>query len=101
MRLRSSIGDRCLAGLASALLLLGVTAQAALIDGLVAYWNFDNQDYQDSIGIYHGTPEGTAPILFVDGLPGFGKAIKLDGENQNVLITGGEPDDLAGAHRQR
>jgi hypothetical protein len=77
------------------LLFLGVTAQAALIDGLEAYWNFDGENFLDSVGIYDGTPQGTVPITFVDGLPGFGKAIKLNGEDQEILITGGEPDDLA------
>ena len=35
------------------------------------------------------------PIPFVDGKAGFGKAIKLNGEDQFVEITGGQPDDLA------
>ena len=51
--------------------------------------------YIDLIGGFDGTPEGTLPIAFVDGQAGFGKAIQLDGEDQHVTITGGEPDDLA------
>jgi hypothetical protein len=81
--------------LASALLLVGGSAQAQIADGLVAYWNFDTETYIDLIGGFDGTPEGTVPIPFVDGQAGFGKAIKLNGEDQEVLITGGEPDDLA------
>jgi hypothetical protein len=95
LRLRCSTGSRWFAALTASLLLLGATAQAALIDGLEAYWNFDNEDFLDTVGIYDGTPQGTEPIQFIDGLPGFGKAIKLNGDDQEILITGGEPDDLA------
>jgi hypothetical protein len=99
--LRNSPGGRWLAGVASALLLLGATAQAAVIDGLVAYWNFDQSNFQDFLGTYHGTaePAGTT-IAFEDG-PGsvFGKAIRLDGASQEVIVTGGAPDDLAFAGR--
>lgn len=62
-------------------------------DGLVAYWTFDG-DLKDSIKDFHGTGRGTTPIAFVDGKAGFGKAIKLDGSNQFVEITGGSEDDL-------
>ena len=95
LRLRCSTGSRWFAALTASLLLLGATAQAALIDGLEAYWNFDDENFLDAIGIYDGEAQGTAPIEFVDGLPGFGKAIKLNGEDQHILITGGEPNDLA------
>jgi len=84
-----------LSGIASALLLLAVPAQGQIGDGLVAYWNFDNETFEDSIGIFDGEAQGLVEIPFVAGKPGFGRAIKLDGEDQHILITGGEPDDLA------
>ena len=62
-------------------------------DGLVAYWTFDG-NFFDSIKDFHGTGRGTAPIAFVDGKAGFGKAIKLNGEDQFVEITGGNEDEL-------
>lgn len=86
------------AGLALALPLLGATAQAqstGISAGLKAYWNFDQNNFQDSVGEFHGTENGTEAIAFVNGKPGFGRAISLDGEDQFVEITGGEPDDLA------
>src|SRR5262245_28219947 len=75
---------------------LSLTAQAqtTFTNGLVAYWNFDGS-FVDSVGVFHGTPRGSAPIPFVDGKTNFGKAIKLNGEDQFVEITGGQPDDLA------
>lgn len=93
--LRKSPGASWLAGVAGVSLLLGLAtpSQAALPDGLKAYWNFDQSDAREYYGQFDGTPEGTAPVQFVDGK--FGKAVKLDGEDQNILITGGEPDDLA------
>jgi hypothetical protein len=48
----------------------------------------------DSVKDFHGTARGTAPIPFVDGKAGFGKAIKLDGNNQFVEITGGNENEL-------
>jgi hypothetical protein len=66
---------------------------SAVTDGLVAYWNFDGH-LLDSIKDFHGTARGTAPLPFVDGKPGFGKAIKLDGGNQFVEITGGNENEL-------
>ncbi len=53
--------------------------QNFITDGLVAYWNFDNQDFKDAVGKFDGTGHGTAPIAFVPGKPGFGQAIQLDG----------------------
>src|SRR5262245_20907594 len=75
---------------------LGLTAQAqtTFTNGLVAYWNFDGT-LLDSVGVFHGTARGSAPIPFVDGKTNFGTAIKLNGEDQFVEITGGQPDDLA------
>ncbi|MBI4659692.1 MAG: hypothetical protein HY735_12700 [Verrucomicrobia bacterium] len=67
---------------------------ATVATGAVAYWNFDG-DLKDWIKDFDGTARGLPPIPFVDGKPGFGKAIKLDGGTQYVEITGGEPDDLA------
>jgi hypothetical protein len=88
-------GRLWLAGLASALLCLGTAAQANITDGLVAWWHFDDNSFNDAVGIFDGEEQGALPIEFVDGKAGFGKAIKLDGEDQYILITGGEPDDLA------
>jgi hypothetical protein len=69
--------------------------EAPVKKGLVAYWNFDASNHEDSIGNFDGTAMGSEPISFVNGKAGFGKAIKLNGEDQYVEITGGEPDDLA------
>jgi hypothetical protein len=65
-----------------------------LSEGLVALWNFDNQDFQDSVGDFHGEARGKAPIRFTEGPNGFGNALKLDGVDQFVEITGGAPADL-------
>jgi len=67
---------------------------APIKNGLVAYWAFENT-FEDSIGIFDGTANGTESIAFVNGKSGFGKSIKMNGEDQFVEITGGEPDDLA------
>lgn len=64
-----------------------------LADGLKAYWNFDGHLY-DSVKDFHGTARGTNPLAYVDGKTGFGKAIKLDGTDQFVEITGGNEDEL-------
>jgi hypothetical protein len=79
----------------AAVLLLSVTApaQTTITNGLVAYWAFDD-NLLDSKSAFHGTARGTAPIAFVDGKAGFGKAIQLNGLNQFVEITGGSEDDL-------
>jgi hypothetical protein len=60
--------------------------------GIVAYWNFDGH-LLDSIKDFDGTARGT-PLAYVDGKAGFGKAIKLDGGNQFVEITGGNENEL-------
>ena len=70
-----------------------VLVEGDLTDGLVAYWSFDDHLF-DSIKDFHGTAQGTAPIPFVEGKAGFGQAIKLDGEDQFVEITGGNEDEL-------
>jgi hypothetical protein len=81
--------------LAAILPLLSLTAQAqnSITNGLVAYWSFDGNLY-DSIKNFHGTARGTLPIPYVDGKAGFGKAIKLNGDNQFVEITGGNENEL-------
>ena len=73
---------------------LGGASASPLKNGLVAYWNFEG-NFKDQAGIFDGTANGTAPIEFVTGKAGFGKSMKLNGEDQFVEITGGEPDDLA------
>ena len=78
------------------LLGLGLQTQAADIKtGLKAYWNFDTKSAKDSVGIYDGTETGSAPVAYVAGKGGFGQALVLDGTDQYVEITGGEPDDMA------
>ena len=68
----------------------------SLGDGLVANWNFNNEDFSDSVGEYHGEARGTAPIAFGSGpAAGFGQALTLDGVDQFVEITGGNNADLA------
>jgi hypothetical protein len=85
-----------LASLAGLLLSLGLSAQAQdITTGLTAYWNFDQMDFTERSGQFEGTGIGTSPIAFVNGPTGFGQAIQLDGINQYVEITGGNPDDLA------
>ncbi len=95
IRVRKTSGRPWQASLVAALLVLGPTAQAqtTITNGLVAYWNFDGNFY-DWIKDFHGTGRGTLPIPYVDGKPGFGKAIKLNGDNQFVEITGGNENDL-------
>lgn len=79
---------------------LTVQAQNTITNGLVAYWGLDG-NFFDRIKAFHGTPQGSAPIEFVNGKTNFGKAIKLlgpsdsGGADQYVEITGGAPDDLA------
>ena len=55
-----------LTGLASVPPLLGLTAQAqnTISNGLVAYWNFNGQDFKDSVGHFDGTANGADPITF-------------------------------------
>jgi hypothetical protein len=67
------------------------TVSGSLADGLVASWNFDNEDFSDSVGEFDGEARGTAPIAFGSG-PGaaFGSALTLDGVDQFVEITGGD-----------
>ena len=65
-----------------------------IANGLTAYWSFEG-NFKDQAGKFDGTPMGTEPIPFVNGKSGFGKAIKLNGEDQEVEVSGGEPDDLA------
>lgn len=87
-----------LAGAAALPLLTGLAPQAHadIRSGLKAYWNFDKSDFTDASGnFFDGTESGTLPIEFVDGKSGFGKAVVLNGEDQEITITGGEPDDLA------
>ena len=74
---------------------LGLTtqAQSTLTNGLQAYWSFDGS-LLDSVAGFHGEARGTEPIPFVAGRAGFGEAIKLNGEDQFVEITGGSEDDL-------
>ena len=68
-------------------------AQNTIPNRLVAYWNFDG-NLLDSIKDFDGTARGTTPVAFVDGKAGFGKAIKLDGTDQFVEITGGDENEL-------
>jgi hypothetical protein len=85
-----------LTGLASVPPLLGLTTQAqnTITNGLVAYWNFNGQNFKDSVGHFDGTANGTDPIAFAAGK--FGQAMQLNGVDQMVEITGAtDPDELA------
>src|SRR5881409_3848783 len=99
LNLRKTSGRLWLVTFASVLVLPGLSthAQVSFTNGLVAYWNFDGT-LLDSIDGFHGAQRGTLPIPFVDGKAGFGKAIKLNGDDQLVEIIGGAPDDLAFAN---
>jgi hypothetical protein len=69
----------------------------AIANGLKAYWNFDG-NLKDTAGgavKFDGSENGASPIAFPNGKAGFGKSMLLDGVDQFVEITGGEPDDLA------
>ncbi|MCF7766006.1 MAG: hypothetical protein K9N62_20250 [Verrucomicrobia bacterium] len=92
-----SSGRSRLALLAAALPLLGLStqAQSPVTQGLIAYWNFDKSDFKDSVGEFHGTENGSDAIAFTAGKGGFGQSMVLNGVDQYVEITGGEPDDLA------
>jgi hypothetical protein len=96
IRPRKWFGDAWRAALAAALLLpgLGSQAQVNLLNGLVAYWPLDG-NFEDAVGIFDGEEQGSTPIEFIQGRPGFNQAIRMNGEDQYILITGGEPDDLA------
>ncbi len=65
----------------------------SVTNGLVAYWNFDG-NLQDSVKNFDGTAHGTNAIPFVAGKDGFGKAIRLNGIDQFVEITGGNNAEL-------
>jgi hypothetical protein len=71
-----------------------IMVNTSINSGLQAYWNFDG-NLKDSTNKFDGTANGTSPIPFVAGKTGFGQAIQLDGFDQFVQITGGNPDDLA------
>ena len=92
-----SFGRLRLALLAAALPFLGLSSQAQspVTQGLIAYWNFDKSDFKDSVGEFNGTENGSDAIAFTAGKGGFGQSMILDGVDQYVEITGGEPDDLA------
>jgi len=100
-QIKPPLGRLWLAGLALVLLLPSPAAQAqsSITNGLVAYWNFDGKNFNDSVGQFDGTGNGTAPISFVAGKTGFGQAIQLDGVDEFVEITGRDAsynaDDLA------
>ena len=72
---------------------MGVQGQD-LNNGLVALWSFDDKNFQDSVGEFHGEEMGTDPIEFTTGRPGFGQALALDGVDQYVQIVGGDASDL-------
>ena len=74
----------------------GGSIDAGLSDGLVAYWNFNDGDFNDSVGDFHGEERGSDPIMFTDGPSGsFGPALNLDGVDQFVEITGGDNTALS------
>ncbi len=81
-------------------LLVGASLHAqSLKNDLVAYWNF-NGDLKDTAGgavKFDGTQQGTdTTSTFVNShLPSFGKALSLDGIDQFIEVSGGEPGDLS------
>jgi hypothetical protein len=74
-----------LACVAAGLLLTSPGAQAQITDGLVAHWAFED-NFQDTMGQWNGEPQGAEPIQFVEGQPGFGRAIKLSGPGANQFV---------------
>lgn len=87
--------------IAGTLLVQGI-ARGAIGDGLLNYWNFDNDNANDTAGIYptatsasddHGTINGVG-VTFVDGqAPGFGRAASFTGvAGDNITV----PDPTAG-----
>ena len=96
--MRTTLNRAFLLGLASFLPTAGTNLFAQTVDlksGLKAYWNFDAKNFKDTAGIFDGTESGSSAIAFTPGKAGFGQALQLDGVDQRVEITGGEPDDLA------
>ena len=96
--MRNSLNRAFLLGLVSFLPTAGTNLLAQTVDlksGLKAYWNFDAKNFKDTAGIFDGTESGSSAIAFTPGKAGFGQALQLDGVDQRVEITGGEPDDLA------
>jgi len=82
--------------LASLLPMLSLGTQAQDVSsGMVALWTFDSENFQDSVGEFHGEAVGEDPIEFTSGRPGFGQSMLLNGIDQAVEIAGGEPDDLS------
>ncbi len=78
---------------AEATLSISGTAAPDPARGAVAYWNLDG-NLEDWIKDFDGTARGANPVPFVDSKAGFGKAIKLDGIDQFVEITGGNENEL-------
>jgi len=62
---------------------------ATVASGLAAYWNFEG-NLRDSAHDFHGTARGSDPLTYVDSKPGLGKALKLNGADQCVEVTGGD-----------
>lgn len=56
------------------------TAGSTIAAGLAAYWSFDGH-LLDTVNGFDGAARGKVPVGFVDGVPGFGKALKLTGTN--------------------
>jgi len=82
--------------LATLLPMLSLGTQAQDVNsGMVALWTFDKENFQDSVAEFHGEANGSDPIEFTSGRPGFGQSMILDGIDQMVEIVGGEPDDLS------
>ena len=74
----------------------GGSVDPGLSNGMVAYWNFNDQDFNDSVGVFHGEERGTDVINFTSGPNvGFGSALALDGVDQFVEITGGDNTALS------
>jgi hypothetical protein len=93
LKIPKSWGKLWLASLASALLVMTPGAQAQIIDGLVAHWDFDG-NLDDTLGTWSG--EAVESITYVDGQPSFGSALKLDGSGHVAIPGSAEAFQFAG-----
>ena len=72
--------------------LFHLMAETDIRTGLIAYWPMDGH-LNDVVQDHDGTARGVIPLEYV-GLPGLGRAVRLDGVSQFIEITGGVEDDF-------
>lgn len=68
----------------------GSTTTSLVVD-LVSYWPFDG-NFEDVIDDNHGTKRGSGAMPFVEGK--LGNAVKMDGYDQYIEITGGDESEF-------